>query len=117
MRVRARRVELVTEQVLAPDPLTPGLPELRLQRAYRNIAVGALIRAIAGESSGELELPSERRAAGGECLRRDHGQPGQRSVEHRAVDQLAFAGPLALSERDQDPDGRHQRAAADICDL
>ena len=41
VRLRARRVVLVLEQVLAPHSATPRLPELRLQRAERDPAVAA----------------------------------------------------------------------------
>ena len=104
MRVRARRVEGVVEQVLAPDALAPGPPELRLERAQRHVAVGAAVRPVARERAGQLELAAPRRAPGRERLGRHQREPRQGAVEHRAVDELALARALALAQRDQDPD-------------
>ena len=61
--------------------------------------------------------PRRGAAPAGERLGGQHRQPRQRAVEHRAVDELALARALALAQRDQDPDRRHQRAAAEVGDL
>src|SRR5262249_59788456 len=48
MGVAARCGELLLDEVLAPDAAAPRLPELRLQRAEGDPAVGAAVRAVAG---------------------------------------------------------------------
>ena len=117
LRLAARRVEVALDQVLAPDAAAERLPELGLQRAERHVAVGAAVGAVTHEPAGELEPAALRRDALGEHARRDHREPRQRAVGHRDVDELALAGDLALAQRDEDPDRRHQRAAAEIGDL
>ena len=87
-------------QVLAPDALAPGLPELGLQRAQRDIAVGARVGPVADVAPGERELPARGARRSARRLGGDHGQPRQRAVEHRAVDELTLAGALALAQRD-----------------
>ena len=49
VRLRARRLELLLDQVLAPDAAAPRLPELRLERAERDPAVLAGVRPVADE--------------------------------------------------------------------
>jgi len=53
----------------------------------------------------------------GQVAGRHQRQPGQRAVEHRHVHELALAAALALAQRGEDPECRHQRAAADVGDL
>jgi hypothetical protein len=43
--------------------------------------------------------------------------PRDHAVEHADVDRLAASGRVARQQRRQDPDHRHQRAAADVGDL
>ena len=105
------------DQVLAPDAAAERLPELRLQRAQRHVAVGAPVGPVTGQAARELEPAPRRRRAVGEHPRRHHREPRQRAVGHRDVDELALAGDLALAQRDEDPDRRHQRAAAEVGDL
>ena len=53
----------------------------------------------------------------GEVAGRHQREPRQRAVEHRDVHELALAGALALAQRGEDPERRHQRAAAEVGDL
>ena len=115
--LRAARVELALDQVLAPDAAAERLPELRLERAERHPAVGAAVGPVTDEPARQLELPALRRGALGQRARGDHRQPRQRAVGHRDVDELALAGAVALAQRDEDPDRGHQRAAAEVGDL
>ncbi len=121
--VGARALELALDEVLAPHAATPGGPELRLERAERHPAVGALVRAVADQRAGQLELPAPRRRALGQVAPGDEGQPGQRAVGHRHVDELPFprarvpGRSIALAQRGQDAERRHQRAAAEVGDL
>ena len=117
VRLRAGRLELLLDQVLAADAAAPGLEELRLERAERHVAVGARVRPVTDERAGQLEAPALRRRLLGEVARRDHRQPRQRAVGHRDVDELALAAAVALAQRGQDPEGGHQRAAAEVGDL
>ena len=52
-----------------------------------------------------------------EVARDHHRQPRERAVGHRDVDELALARALALAQRGEDPDRRHQPAAAEVGDL
>ena len=61
VRVRARALELLLDQVLAPDPAAPRLPELRLERAERDPAVLALVRPVTDQAPGQLEPAALRR--------------------------------------------------------
>src|ERR671917_417029 len=56
VRVGARRLELVLDQVLAADSPAPRLPELRLERAERDVAVRARVGAVAEDRAGQLEV-------------------------------------------------------------
>ena len=115
--LRAGQLELRRHEILAPDPLAPRAPELRLQRAQRHPAVGALVGAVADEPSGELQLAAPRHRAVGEIAAGDQREPGERAVGHRDVDQLTLAAALALVQRRHDAERRHQRAAAEVRDL
>ncbi len=117
MGLGVRRVKGVVGEVGPADALAERLPELRLQRTERDVPVGALIRPVAVVAAGQAKVAAARSTAGGEHLGRQHRQPRQRAVEHRAVHQLALARALALAQRDQDPDRRHQRTAAEVGDL
>ena len=58
-------LELLLDQVGAPDAVAPVLPELRLQRAQRDpAAVLGLVGEVAGDAAGQLELAA---AAGTLC--------------------------------------------------
>ena len=94
------------EQVLAPHAPAERVPELRLERAERHVAVGALVGPVAGQRAGQRQLAPPRPAADRERLGGHQRQPRQRAVEHRAVDELPLAGALALAQRDEDPDQR-----------
>ena len=63
-------------------------------------------RAMPPASSGS---PRRGTCCSAEVARHDHRQPRQRAVGHRDVDELALARALALVQRGQDPDRRHQR--------
>ena len=114
---RHSRVHLALQQVLAPQPAAQRGPELRLQRAERDPAVGAGVGPVTGQPARELEPAALGRDAVGEVPRRDHGEPGLRPARHRDVDELPLAGALALVQRGEDRPGRHQRAAAEVGDL
>ena len=60
VRLGARRLELLLDQVLAPDALAPRLEELRLERAERDPAVLARVRPVADEPAREVELAALR---------------------------------------------------------
>ena len=111
------RVEVVLDQVLAPDAAAERLPELRLERAERHVAVGARVGPVTDQPARQLEPAAGRRHVLGEHPRGHHRQPRQRAVGHRDVDELALAGHLALAQGDQDPDRGHQRATAEVGDL
>jgi hypothetical protein len=49
--------------------------------------------------------------------RGDHRQPRQRAIGHRDVDELALAAALTLTQGGEDPEGGHERAAAEVGDL
>ncbi len=117
VRLGAGPLELLLDQVLAPHPATPRLPELRLERADRHPAVRARVGPVADQRACQLEPPALRRACLGEVARRHQREPGQRPVEHRHVHELALAASLALAQRRQDPERGHQRAAAQVGDL
>jgi hypothetical protein len=117
VRVAPRAGDLVLDEVLAPDPATPRLPELRLQRAEGHPAVGAAVWAIADDRAGELEAAAVRRHVLGEVPGGDHRQPRQRAVGHRDVDDLALARAVALAQRGEDREGGHHGAAAEVGDL
>ena len=57
----SRALELALDQVLAPDAHAPVAPELRLQRAERDLAVGAGVGPVADDPAGRA---AARRAAG-----------------------------------------------------
>ena len=117
VRLAPRALELLVEQVLAADAVAPVAPELRLQRAERHPAVGALVGAVADQRAGQLGVAALRGDAVAEPAGRDHGEPAQRAVGHRDVDELALARAVALAQRREDAEGGHQRAAADVGDL
>ena len=117
VRLRARSLELLLDQVLAADAAAPLLPELGLERAERDPAVLAGVGPVADEPAAQLALAARRDDAVAEVAGRHHAEPGQRAVEHRHVDELALAAALALAQRGENPEGRHQRAAADVGDL
>src|SRR4051812_20233066 len=52
---RSGRVELAGDEVLATHAVAERGPELRLERADRDPAVGAAIRPVADERAAELE--------------------------------------------------------------
>ena len=107
----------MAREIRAPHPLAERLPELGLQRPERDVAVGALIRPVAVVAAGQAEVAPARRPSRGKRLGREHRQPRERAVEHRAVHQLALARPLTLAQRDEDPHRRHQGPAAEVGDL
>jgi hypothetical protein len=117
VRVRARGVELPLDQVLAPDAVAPGLPELGLQRTQGHPAITAGVGPVADEPARQLELAALRHLAVGQVAARHERQPRQRAVEHRHVHDLPLPGAVALLERREDSERRHQRASADIGDL
>jgi hypothetical protein len=117
VRIRAGRLELLLDQVLAADAATPRLPELRLERPEREVAVAAGVGPVAEVAARQLELAAARSDAVGEVLAGDHREPRERAVGHRDVDELALAGAVALTQRGEDPEGGHQRAAAEVGDL
>ncbi len=114
---RDRRIHLAPEQVVAAGAAAERLPELRLERAEGDPAVGAGVGPVARQAAGELEPAALRLDAVGEEPRRDHRQPALRALRHRDVDELALAGAVALAQRGEDRPCRHQRAAADVGDL
>ena len=114
---RAGLRELVLEQVGALDARAERLPELRLERAAADPAVGALVGQVTGDAAVEHLLAALRHAPVGEERGGDHRQPGERAVGHRDVDELALARALALGQRGEDPERRHQPAAAEVGDL
>ena len=99
------------------DAAAERRPELRLERAQRDVAVGAAVRAVAGERAGELELAAARPAGPSQAPPRPPSPATTARRRTSSVDHLALARALALAQRDQDPDRRHQRAAADVRDL
>ena len=123
--------ELALDQLLAPYPPTPGLPELGLERAKRDPAVGALVGPVTDQRARERQPPAAGHGAVGEVRAGDHRQPGERAIGHRDVDDLALAGAglrgspatglrggaVALAQRGEDAEGAHQRAAPEIGDL
>ena len=117
VRVASRALELALDQVLAPDARAPVAPELRLQRAERHLAVGAGVGPVADDPARQQLRSALRHDAVAEVLAGDHRQPRQRAVGHRDVDELALARALALAQRGEDPERRHQRAAAEVGDL
>src|SRR5439155_21564634 len=86
--VRARRLELPLDQVLAPDAAAPRLPELRLEGAERDPAVAARVGPVTDERPRQLEIAAVRGAPLAEVPGRDHGEPRERAVGHRHVDEL-----------------------------
>src|SRR5271165_181505 len=124
-------LKLPGDQLGAAHPLAERLPELRLERTQRDPAVGALIRAVADQRSRQRQIAPARNRPVGEVARRHERKPGQRAVGHRYDHQLPFAralgarahgaragrGSVALTQRRQDPERRHQRTAADVGDL
>ena len=100
-----------------PTPLQKRGPELRLQRPAADPAVGGLVGQVAEQAAGELLLAAARHLAVAEVAPGDHRQPGEGAVGHRDVDHLALAGAPALVQRGHHPEGRHQRAAAEVGDL
>src|SRR2546425_676279 len=66
--VRAGPLELPCDQVLAADTAAEGLPELRLQGATRDPAVGGLVGQVADDRAGQLEVPALRDVAVAEVL-------------------------------------------------
>ncbi len=117
MRLGVGGGELQLDQVLAADAAAPVLPELRLQRAERDPAVGALVGPVADDAAREEQVAALRHDAVAEVLAGDHRQPRQRAVGHRDVDQLTLARALALVQRGEDAERGHQRAAAEVGDL
>ena len=117
VRVGTGPLKRAVQEVRPLDPVAERLPELRLERAEREIAVGAAVRAIADDRAGERVLPALLGACRRERGRRHHREPGQGAVEHRAVDELPKARALALAQRDEDADRAHQRPAAQVGDL
>ena len=115
--VRARRVELALDQVGPLDTVAEGGPELRLERAAADPAVGRLVGHVAGEAAGELLLAAARHLAVAEVAPGDQRQPGEGAVGHRDVDVLALAGAAALVQGGHHPEGGHQGAAAEVRDL
>ena len=115
--VGADGVELALGELRPADALAPCAPELRLQRAEGDPAVGAAVGAVAEQPAGELDAPAARGRATGQVARGVHRQPRQCAVGHRDVDELALAGALALAQRGEDPERGHQRAAAEVGDL
>src|SRR6201999_55471 len=91
--------------------------ELLLERADRDPPVRAAVRPVADERAAELEPAAPRDLAVGEEARGHHREPRERPVGHRDVDGLALAAAVALAQRAEDPDRRHQRAAAEVGDL
>ena len=76
---RAGRLELLLDQVLAPDAAAPRLPELRLERAERDPAVAARVGPIADEPARELELA----ALGHRAARRSSARRSSRARRAR----------------------------------
>ena len=116
-RLRAVAVELLGDQVLALDAGAEARPELRLERAHRDVAVGGLVGQIADEAPGEHAVAPPRHLAVAQVGAGDHRQPGEGAVGHRDVDQLALARSPRLVQRGHDPERRHHRAAAEVGDL
>ena len=131
MRVGAGPFELALDQLLAPDAAAPRLPELRLQRAQRDPAVGALVGSIADQRARQRQTAAAGHGPVGEVRAGDHRQPRERAVGHRDVHDLALSGAglrgssaaglcrcaIALAQRREDAEGAHQRAPAEIGDL
>ncbi len=124
VRRRAGVLELRRDQLLVADPPAPGRPELRLQRAQRDPAILAFVGPVADQRAGQRQVAAAGHHVLGEVGRRDHGQPGQGAVGHRDVDHLALARArsrrsvaVALAQRREDAEGRHQRTAAEVGDL
>ena len=115
--VGARRLELLLDQVGAVGAVAEGGPELRLQGAAADPAVGGLVREVTDQPAGELLLAAARHLAVAEVAAGDHRQPGEGAVGHRDVDHLALAGAAALVQRRHHPEGGHQGAAAEVGDL
>ena len=115
--VRAGLLELLLDQVLAADRLAEAHPELRLERAAGDPAVRGLVGPVTDDSAREHDVAALRHLARAEVAARLHRQPGQRAVGHRDVDHLALAAPPRLLQRGEDPDRRHQPAAAEVGDL
>ena len=116
--LRVRMLELLLDQVGPVDALAPVLPELRLERAERDpAAVLGLVGEVAEDAARQLDLAAAGHVLLAEVARHDHRQPRQRAVGHRDVDELPLARALALVQRGEDSDRRHQAAAAEVRDL
>ena len=75
MGVGSGRVKRVVDEVLTTDAETPRSPELRLERAEGDVAVGAPVRPVARERAGELQLAAPRCPPRPEVLRGNEREP------------------------------------------
>ena len=109
---------MALDEVGAAEAGAERPPELRLERAERDPAVGARVRPVAGEPAGQLQLAAARHGAPS-AKKRAATIASQlcapRVIAH--VDELALARAVALVQRGEDPERRHQRAAAEVGDL
>ena len=77
-------------QVLAADAVAPGLPELRLERAQRDVAVGAAVRPVARQRAGQLELAAARGAG---RWRTSRPRPAPATTARRRTSSSRRTGP------------------------
>ena len=96
------------------DELTP---ELRLERAHREIPVRTRVDPVAGIPPREHPLAGSRCLAAGEELRRVHGSPAHEPVDHRDIAVLSAARAYGGVKRDHDRERGIERAATEISDL
>src|SRR5690606_12927874 len=106
--------ELKLDQVFVTGAFAKGPPELWLEGAATDPAVGCLIGQVADDAAAEHDLAAARTLAVDQGRAGRHRQPGERSVGHRDVDHLALAAPALLDQCREDPEGGVHRAAAEI---
>ena len=107
VRVGARRVEGVVQQVLSPDAPAPGAPELGLERAQGDVPVGALVRSVAGQRTGELESGP---GAAPDPPRTPPPPPARATTARRRTSSSPRAGPVPSARARAAQSGSRSRA-------
>ena len=101
-----------------PTPRHHACQNFGSSAPQRDPAVGALVRAVADQRAGERQLAAPRHDAVGEVAAR---RPSPATTARRRPSRRRRSGPRRERSRSRSaariPNGRHQRAAAEVGDL